>query len=364
LPRTVMPGAQVNLQAKLRTPDKPGNYQLRWDMVHEQVTWFASQGDPGLIVSVSVTAKVPVSKPATKPPATPKVPITIEAEDVSESLAHHATKQYPMRTHADIKRIIIHHTATPAGTTVERIAAFQVNNKGLPGIAYHYCVTAEGKVYQTQYLETVSAHAGQNSADSVGVCLIGNFTGVEPPKPQLDATASLLSQLAMHLGLSADSIVGYSEIVTTGSPGATWPQWKKPMLTKVKRAITVGKPVAMPKPQTQPQTQPAKPVSRQTINHYMLFWHKSETSWAKWDLLGAFDYIAKFKPVVGFDIEQAKMAKNVTIVGGTGGVSAKAEQVLRAAGCKIDRLDGKTEAGTRQILQELAAKGKRYRDLK
>ena len=96
----------------------------------------------------------------------------------------------------------------------------------------------------------------------------------------------------------------------------------------------------------------------------MLFWYKNAASWARWDLQGAFDYIARFKPVVGFDIEQAKLAKNVTIVGGAGGVSANAEQVLRAAGCKVDRIDGQTEAGTRKILQELAAAGKPFKNLK
>jgi hypothetical protein len=259
-----------------------------------------------------------------------------------------------MRTHADIKRIIIHHTATPANITVQRIAEFQVKNKGLPGITYHFCLAPEGKAYQTQYLETVSAHAGEHSQDSVGVCLIGNFTSAAPPKPQLDATAPLLAQLALMLGLSADQIVGYSEIVNTQSPGATWPKWKGPLLTEVRRLMNSSKPISAPKPQ----------AAEKAIEHYLLFYYRTPEDWAEWDLQGALDYIAKFKPAIGFDLQQAKAAKYVTIVGGVSGVPANAERILRDAGCQVERIAGETETETRQRLQKLAAEGKRFEGIK
>ncbi len=357
LPRNVVANGTVELTARLRTPKTPGAYQMRWDMVHEQVTWFSSQGDPGLVIPISVSAAQTTVPGVDDTARTPAVPVTIEAEDVTDSLATHPSRKYPMRTHADIKRIIIHHTATPAGVSVERIATFQVKNRDLPGIVYHYCITAEGKVFQTQFLETVSSHAGANSDNSVGVCLIGNFTSSPPPKAQQEAAAALLGQVATHLGLTTDNIFGYSEIVTTGSPGATWPTWKKPLLAKTRRLMSSGKAITIP------QTRPTQ-KEQKTIEHYMLFWHRSAKDWAEWDLQGALDYIAAFKPTIGFDIEQAKSAKYVTIVGGTGGVPAGAERVLKAAGCKVERLDGKTESGTRQLLEELVAKKKRFRALK
>ncbi len=356
LPQDVKPGDSVQLSARLRTPDFAGPYQLRWDMIHEQVTWFSTQGDPGLLVQISVSdakSTTAVDTPAVT--TAPKVPVTIDAEDISDDLPQHPTNRYPMRTHADIKRIIIHHTATPANVSIARIADFQVSRRDLPGIAYHFCISADGKVYQTQYLETVSAHAGENSRDSVGVCLVGNFTSAAPPAPQIDAAAALLAQLCTHLGLSTDQIVGYSEIVTTGSPGATWPQWKPTLLTAVRRLMASGKPISTPQPQ------PEK--AAKLIEHYLLLWHRSPEDWAEWDLQGALEYIGRFKPTVGFDIEQAKQAKYVTIVGGTGGVPANAERVLRAAGCQVERIDGETESGTRQMLQQLASKGSRFKTL-
>jgi hypothetical protein len=354
LPRDVAPGGQLELEVRLRTPDSPGRYQLRWDMIRGQHNWFSSQGDPGLVIPVSISAGV-VSMGT--PETLLSTPVTIEAEDVSDSLTRHPSKRYPMRTHADIKRIIIHHTATPATVSVQRIADFQVKNRDLPGIAYHFCVTAGGKTYQTQYLETVSGHAGTNSADSVGVCLIGNFTTTAPPKAQLNASAILLAQLAAHLGLGLDQIVGYSEVVTTGSPGATWPQWKQLLLQQVSTLMQSGKPI------TGSTTPSAGTTTGKVIDHYMLFWHRSATDWAEWDLLGAMSYIALFKPVVGFSIEEAKQAAYVTIVGGVSGVPANAERILRATGCQVERIDGESEGGTRLLLEEMAARQQRFQTL-
>ncbi len=360
LPREIKSGETAQLQAQLRAPDTPGNYQLRWDMVHEMVTWFSGQGDAGLVMPITVNpAPVTEIKEETQRTTAPAVPVSLDAEDITATLIAHAAKSYPMRTHADIKRIIIHHTATPPNVTVQRIAEFQVKNKDLPGIAYHFCITAEGRAYQTQYLETVSTHAGSHSSDSVGVCLIGNFMSNPPPQPQLDATAALLAQLANMLGLDVERIVGYSEIVTTGSPGATWRNWKGPLISRVSRLMRSSRPISIPKPQPTTEVAPAG----KAIDHYMLFWYRAPEDWAEWDLQGAMDYIARFKPAIGFDIEQAKLASYVTIVGGTDGVPVNAERVLRAAGCKVERIDGKSEPGTRLLLQEMAAQGKRFKTL-
>ena len=348
LPSDVPSGGTVTLSARLRTPDTAGTYHLRWDMIHENVTWFTTQGDAGLLIS-PVTVK-PGVEIAPTVPAT-----TVQIQDVSANLAKSSTSQYPRRSRSAIRRIILHHTATPANVSVERIAEYQVNTQGRPGIAYHYCLTNQGVIYQTQPLEVVSAHAGKFSDDSVGVCLIGNFTSAPPPQTQLDATAALLAKLATELGISVDQIFGYSDLVTTGSPGATWPTWKGPLLDKVRSLMTSGVSVT-PTPTPTPTAKP--------IEHYMLLWHHGAGNWAEWDLRGAIDYIAKFPVTVGFSIEEAKWAKYVTIIGGTkGGVPAEAEQILRAAGCQVERLAGATETETRRMLEELATQGRRFRTL-
>ena len=52
-------GSSITLPAALLTaPHEPGDYTLRWDMVHELVTWFADRDSPPLEVSVAVTHPV------------------------------------------------------------------------------------------------------------------------------------------------------------------------------------------------------------------------------------------------------------------------------------------------------------------
>jgi hypothetical protein len=44
LPQSVGPSQSLALPANLQAPTTPGTYTLKWDMVHEGVTWFSSQG--------------------------------------------------------------------------------------------------------------------------------------------------------------------------------------------------------------------------------------------------------------------------------------------------------------------------------
>lgn len=350
LPNDVPPGGQVTLQARLRAPAAAGTYQLRWDMVHEMVTWFASQGDAGLLVS-PITVKPAVSIPAEKP-APPKVEAAhVQIQNIVDQLKKHPTKRYVNRPIQSIKRIIIHHAGAPASVTVQRIAEYQVDTKDLPGITYHFCTTADGKAYQTQPLTVTAAHAGQNSIDSVGVCLIGNFTNVPPPEAQLDATASVVAYLLTTLQLDISQVIGYSEIANVGSPGATLPTWKPTLLAKTQ--------ALMKTPTPQP---PAKPVDQKPISHYLLFWYKGPGNWAEWDVRGAMPYIDRFSPTIGFSVEEAQFAQYVTIVGGPAGVAGTAEQILRNAGCKVERIAGPTETDTRRLLEQMAANGQRFKN--
>jgi N-acetylmuramoyl-L-alanine amidase len=265
---------------------------------------------------------------------------------------------YQRRPRGAIRRFIIHHTATSPQVTVQRIAEFQTQRQNKPGIAYHFCITAAGEIFQTQPLEVVSLHAGQYSADSLGVCLIGNFTTTPPLAPQLNAAAALLAQVANDLGLSLDAntVLGHRELVNTQSPGATWPAWKTNLINRA-RAIQTSL-TATPTLSSTPTTHP------KVIEHYLLLWHQNPGNWAEWDLISAIDYVGQFHPTIGFSIEEAKHAKYVTIVGGPAGVPDRVEQILRAAGCQVERLGGRTQEETNQMLYDLLAQGRRFRTLR
>lgn len=51
----VAPGQEIRLIATIQAPNKTGRYILKWDMVHEGVTWFSSKGVPTKDITVTVT---------------------------------------------------------------------------------------------------------------------------------------------------------------------------------------------------------------------------------------------------------------------------------------------------------------------
>ncbi len=161
-------------------------------------------------------------------------------QDITDELPKHASEQYPSRSLSDINQIVIHHTGTSPTITPQRLAEYQVQRLKKPGITYHFIVAADGTLYQTNRLETVSDHAFARNQGSVGVCFPGNFTNAIPTTAQLEAGGQLCAWLLSHLRLSTDSIVGLGEFVNTQSPGKQWlrgERWKDKLLAEVESAI-------------------------------------------------------------------------------------------------------------------------------
>ncbi len=95
------------------------------------------------------------------------------------------------------------------------------------------------------------------------------------------------------------------------------------------------------------------------MGHYVLLWQTPD-DWAKEDYLGAQNYIGRFRVTVGFSIDDAMQAQYVSIVGGPLGVSSEAEALLRAAGCKVERVAGDTFEETKELLDKMAEEGERF----
>jgi hypothetical protein len=112
----------------------------------------------------------------------------------------------------------------------------------------------------------------------------------------------------------------------------------------------------------QVQQEATEPSAEKPLYHYMLFWAKNG-EWAETDWLNAQNYIGVFRPTAGFSAAEAALAQYVTIVGGPAGVPRQVESKLEAAGCKLDRIEGKDEAETKRILDELAQEGRRFQSL-
>jgi hypothetical protein len=180
----------------------------------------------------------------------------------------------------------------------------------------------------------------------VGICVGGNFTRVVPNDAQLKSTAHLCAWLLQELGLTTDAIKGKKEFIDTQSPGHQWltgQMWKHMLLSEVEQA-QADRLISYP---------PRK------FYHYLLMW-QTATSWARADWRGAQEYIGRFRVTHGFSVDDAKVAKYVTIIGDTSGVDEKGEQILLDSGCRVERIAGRNASENRLILTGMAQRGQRF----
>jgi hypothetical protein len=282
------------------------------------------------------------------PPASVARP---DIHDVVDQLPKHANLRYAARRLGQITHLCIHHSATAGSIPLENVAKFHVEDRGWPGIGYHFYVKPDGAIYQTNRLETVSYHVSNNNDYSVGVCVSGDFTYAPPPDKQIDVAARLVAWLMQELSVPEQNILGHKEFPDsdTSCPGETWLKkqtWKSTLLDRI-RAVRDGG---------------SQPAPAQRIGHYVLFWQKAD-SWAKEDWRAAEGYIGRFRSTAGFSVDDARVAQFVTIVGGPAGVPGDVDQQLRAAGCQVERLAGVDFADTKRILDTLAESGQRFQTL-
>ena len=160
----------------------------------------------------------------------PEPPMPSRIVDVVDKLPKHATLKYATRTLDKIKRVVIHHSAVRGTISAEAIARYHVaeppNGNGWPGIGYSYYIPSDGTIYQTNALTTISYHALDANATSVGICFGGDFTKEKPTDIQLESGKWLLGELYKPLGLSAKDVLGHRDANPgrTACPGGDW--WK------------------------------------------------------------------------------------------------------------------------------------------
>lgn len=150
-----------------------------------------------------------------------------EIEIIVEQLPTHPQLEYRTRALSQISELVIHHTATPTTTTIEQMANYHVWTNGWPGIGYHYVIDEAGKIFQTNWLSTISYHSYAANNDSVGIALIGWFDDYEPTQAQIDAAARLVDMLKAREDLTISSIIGHRQSPTSSTrcPGNTWESW-------------------------------------------------------------------------------------------------------------------------------------------
>lgn len=169
--------------------------------------------------------------------------------DLRGQLPVAANKQYPTRALSSVRRVVVHHTATRADISPQQVAQFQVN-QGLPGIKYHFFIDGAGAISWVQPVEAVVTQTNVEAvnADAVAVCLAGNFTSAPPGDVQMEAAAQTIAWLLNSLRLTADAVMGRSEVDASdpsGSPGAQWlsgARFKEPLLARVQAILDAASP--------------------------------------------------------------------------------------------------------------------------
>ncbi len=266
--------------------------------------------------------------------------------DIVDDLAQSAdpANRYAQRPLAQIQQLVLHHSAVAdAGQTPQQMAEFHVNDlkHQWPAIGFHFFIAGDGVIYQTNRLETACYHVIDTNLTGVGIVLAGQFSHGAPLPAQMASTAALLAWLMQELRLPLESIVGHSELADqhTDCPGAAWlGGWKQALLELVRQRCQ---------------------AARRPLYHYVLFW-QTEAAVAEAEWQAAAHYVARFRPVAGFSPQEASLAENVTIVGGTTGVSAETEEMLCAAGCRVQRITGRNYKDMRSLLDGMARDGRRF----
>jgi N-acetylmuramoyl-L-alanine amidase len=123
---------------------------------------------------------------------------------------------YRKRLLSAITGIVIHHSASDTGTIVN-IANWHIS-RGWPGIGYHFVISADGTINQTNEIDTISYHVGNYNMSNIGICLIGNFSNHLPTSKQLESLKELIQHVNTLVGKKL-IVRGHRDLMATECPG-------------------------------------------------------------------------------------------------------------------------------------------------
>ena len=122
-----------------------------------------------------------------------------------------------MKLNRPIRRIIIHHTFTSDGITVnwQAIRRYHVEKLHWKDIGYHFGVEWVRKDYEVlvgRPLDMVGAHTKCLNRDSIGVAIVGNFNDRPPTNKQLYVLINrIIVPLVKIFNIPLEMIQGHRE---------------------------------------------------------------------------------------------------------------------------------------------------------
>jgi hypothetical protein len=123
-----------------------------------------------------------------------------------------------------IRKIIVHHSAGRDTTTAAEVRADHVTRRGWSDIGYHWWMRRESSgsalwlVEQGRPEATPGAHDSGENADSIGVCLAGDYShGRAVPAEAWRALVDHVAAICRRYGLAAAAVRTHEEDEPPGS---------------------------------------------------------------------------------------------------------------------------------------------------
>jgi N-acetylmuramoyl-L-alanine amidase len=127
-----------------------------------------------------------------------------------------------MNTRKFTNRVVVHHSLTDTGD-VDSFRRHHMKPKpeglGAEDIGYHFVILPCGDLQQGRRQELQGAHAKGRNFDSIGVCLIGNFSKYSPTTSQLKTFINLYTSLCKRYGKDLPIEFHRSENLKNACPG-------------------------------------------------------------------------------------------------------------------------------------------------
>jgi hypothetical protein len=122
------------------------------------------------------------------------------------------------------RRMIVHHSATKDTPALDAkaIKRFHMEERGWKDVGYAFLVELVGDKYIAvpgRSLTVAGAHCPGQNTIALGICLVGDFSEVEPPDAQLERTAELCAELCVRFGIDVEEIRPHREYRKTECPG-------------------------------------------------------------------------------------------------------------------------------------------------
>lgn len=134
------------------------------------------------------------------------------AQKTQKDAAESAKGKPAFTSRREIRDIIVHCSATPAGRDVgaAEIRGWHVRDRGFSDIGYHFVVRLDGSIERGRALDVAGAHCRGHNACSVGVCYIGGLdTGGAASDTRTPAQRKALRRLIGDLKRSFPGVTVY-----------------------------------------------------------------------------------------------------------------------------------------------------------